>query len=308
MKPYVLLTKPGIVLGNLLAAVGGFMLAYSALGSNFPWQRLIYFFLSTAFIIASAGIINNYLDRNIDARMERTKRRATVTGVIPISKALALSVLLAVLGFSLLYFKTTTAAFVAGIAGFVCYLVPYGLAKRHGPYGTLVGSLPGAIPPLAGYLTVSAKLDWVAVWLFLAMVFWQMPHFYAIAVRRLKDYTAANVPVLPVVKGVRRSKYSSVGYILLFYAAALQLYLLDAINIIYALALFVVTLWWLAVGYSGLIRQQDNTIWGKKFMKVSVKVLLVWSFLLALSPALKPTNNAKLLNNRTSPTVEKLSF
>jgi protoheme IX farnesyltransferase len=287
IKVYLLLTKPGIVLGNLLAAVGGFMLAYSLGGTTaFRWAAFWAFMISTALIIASAGIINNYIDRNIDKKMERTKSRAFVLGSVVVSRALSLAVLLAICGFMLLYFHTNKVAFLAGIVGFLGYLIPYGLAKRHGSYGTLVGSIPGAVPPLAGYLSFAGRIDVTAIWLFTAMVLWQMPHFYAIAVRRLDDYKNASIPVLPSVHGVNRTVKSSLFYLALFVVAVAMVFRTQPrgawvfIGIMTAMGA-----WWMYVGYKGF-RALDKVVWARKFMKASVKVLLVWSLLMLVTPLL----------------------
>ncbi|MDE2589744.1 MAG: heme o synthase, partial [Patescibacteria group bacterium] len=199
IKTYYLLTKPGIIYGNTITTVAGFLLAS---------QGKIYFglFMATlfgvSFVIASACVINNYLDRKIDKKMARTQKRALVTHAISPSHALVFATILGILGFLDLVVFTNGITFMIGLIGYIDYIVLYGLSKRKSIYGTLVGSISGATPIAAGYTAVTNRFDIAALLLFLIMVFWQMPHFYAIAIYRLKDYVAAGIPVLPAKKSM----------------------------------------------------------------------------------------------------------
>ncbi len=280
IKTYILLSKPGIVIGNVVAMVG----AYS-LGANGNLAQKSFFgvLLGTGLIIASAGYINNTIDKNIDKKMERTKKRAVASGVVSPKRALLLGSLLGLLGFLSLITFTNCKTVWVGVAGYLGYLFIYGWAKRKSAHGTLVGAFPGATPPLAGYLAATNHLDAAAWLLFLIMLFWQMPHFYAIAVRRLKDYRAAGIPVLPAVKGLQSTIWQMIGYTGLFMVASLQLYRIGAVSAIFVIVIIPLSLYWIWHTWQGS-KQADKVAWAKTSLGLSLKVLFVFSVLWLLNP------------------------
>ena len=154
IKDYVSLTKPGIIFGNLIAAASGFFLAAKG---NIDWFVFFIVILGTALIVASGCVVNNYVDRDIDLKMNRTKNRALAQGRINTLPALLFALLLGALGFALLHLYTTFYAVLFGAIGILVYVGLYTLKfKRNSVYGTLVGSLSGACPPVMGYVaTVS---------------------------------------------------------------------------------------------------------------------------------------------------------
>lgn len=280
IKKYYRMTKPGIVYGNLLAAIGAFLFA-----SKGDVDPVLFFAVigGTALIIASGCVFNNYIDRDIDAKMERTRKRALASGAASKKAALTYGSVLGVLGFLLLILFTNPLAVAVGAIGLSFYVVVYGIAKRASTLGTVVGSIPGATPPLAGYVTVTGGLDAAAILLFLIMAIWQMPHFYAIALMRLKDYVAAGLPVLPAVKGVRTTKLYIMLYIIAFLITAPLLTLLGYSGFIYLIAMGVVGLAWFWKGVDSFANP-DNTVWARKMFKFSLIVLLTFSVTLALDP------------------------
>lgn len=162
--------------------------------------------IGSSLVIGAAGIFNNLYDRDIDRMMERTKNRPTVSGIIDTRIGLIIGIWIAIGGLVALYIASPLSAFV-GFLGLFLYVVPYTMwTKRRTIYNTEVGSLSGAIPPLIGWAAISPDiLHPHAVALFVLMLIWQMPHFYAIGIRRMEEYRAANIPMLPVVKGIHRT-------------------------------------------------------------------------------------------------------
>jgi len=219
-KRYLLITKPGIIMGNLISVLGGFFLA--ANGSQ-SLQLLLMTLMGVSLVIASGCVFNNYIDRDIDGLMERTRNRVLVKGLISPRASLIYASLLGVAGVVLLGQINGLAALLGGL-GFVVYVGLYSLwLKRRSVYGTLVGSLSGAMPPVIGYCAVRGEFDSGALVLLLIFSLWQMPHSYAIAIFRLRDYQAAGIPVLPVLRGIRVTKDHMLGYIIAFALAALML-------------------------------------------------------------------------------------
>lgn len=172
-REYYLLTKPGIVLSNSISAFAGFFFAASW---DIQLQLLAATIGGVAFIIASACVANNYIDRNIDAKMKRTKDRATVSGSISKKNTILFAIVLGVIGFALISF-TNAITFVLGVIAYITYVVAYGYFKRVSVYGTLVGAIPGALPPVAGYTAVTGSLDASALILFLILGIWQNAAF-----------------------------------------------------------------------------------------------------------------------------------
>jgi protoheme IX farnesyltransferase len=146
-KTYYSLTKPGIIYGNAMTAIAGYLF-----GSQWhiEWDIFLAFLLGNILIIASACVFNNYIDRGIDAKMSRTKKRATATGKI---SPIAVNIYAAALGTAgfIILTKTNTITFLIGLAAFFSYVVLYGAAKRKTIHGTLVGTLPGSASLVAGY-------------------------------------------------------------------------------------------------------------------------------------------------------------
>lgn len=277
LRAYYRLAKPGIVYGNLLAAGAGFMLA--AKGS-INWQLLAMFLAGIAFVMASACVSNNIIDRNIDKKMKRTKLRATVTGEISLRNAAIYATILCVGGL-LLLMQVSWLVFWLGVIAYIMYVVVYGIAKRGSVYGTLVGAIPGAMPPMAGYTAVSGGLDMGSWLLFLIMIAWQMPHFYAIAIFRRKEYEAAHIPVLSVVRGVASTKYQMALYVSLFAILTLLLSYLGYTGVVFAIVMTILSFIWLFKIRRG-IQAKDNVKWARGVFGYSLRVLLIFCVMLSI--------------------------
>lgn len=277
-RKYYELTKPGIIYGNLLTAVGGFL--FASQGVIDLWLLLVVS-AGTALVIGSACVVNNFLDRKLDARMARTKKRALADGSISSRAALAFAALLGLLGFLVLVFGTNATTVVVGIVGYVDYLVLYSFTKRRSTLGTLVGSIAGATAVTAGYTAVTGQFDGGALILFLIMAIWQMPHFYAIATFRRGDYAAAGLPVLPVKKSVVSVKRRIVAYIVLYLAVVSSLTIFGYAGYTYLIVVLLLGLNWLRLGMRGF-QAKDDVAWARQMFKFSLVVLLGFSLLISL--------------------------
>jgi protoheme IX farnesyltransferase len=277
-KLYYRLTKPGIIYGNSLATAAGFLLASKG---DIAFGTFVAAVVGSGLIIGASCVVNNYIDRGIDAKMDRTKNRALVSGKISVVHALLFAALLFASGFGLLAAYTNWLTVLVGAVGVVVYVVLYGIAKRRTVHGTLVGSIAGAVPPVAGYTAVTGALDAGAGLLFLILATWQMPHFYAIAMYRAKDYANAGLPVLPVAKGMRVAKVQIVAYVCLFAMAALALAAFGYTGWVYAVVMFGLSLVWFNKGLRGF-DAADDAKWARGMFGFSLIVLLAWCALLAL--------------------------
>lgn len=239
----------------------------------------------TALTIASACVFNNYIDRGIDKKMARTKKRAIVSGKISGRSAIIYATFLGLIGFATLILYTNTLVAAIGFIAFVDYIVLYGISKRRSVHGTLVGAISGAAPPVAGYCAVTNNFDVGALIIFLIMVFWQMVHFYAIAIRRSSDYKAAKIPVSPLVNGVKNTKVQMLLYTAAFIGAVIDLSLLGYTGYTFAIVMATLGLVWL---YKGLqsFKIKDNVLWAKKMFLFSLVVLLSFSVMMSVGSIL----------------------
>lgn len=280
-KDYYSLTKPGVLYGNALTAAAGFLLA--SRGHIDLWLFLM-LFIGTTLIIASACVLNNYLDQDIDSRMARTKNRAIVSGKVAGRHAVIFSIVLGVVGFLILLVHTNVLVVIIGAIGFVDYVVLYGmLSKRLSWHGTLVGSISGAMPILAGYVAVTGKIDIGAVIVFAVLFLWQMPEFYSIAVYRRKEYAAAGVPVISVVKGAKQTRTQIFWYTLAFVIATISLTVYGYTGIIYLVIMLAFGLYWLWLGAKGLrVMEWESDAWARRMFRFSLIILLVFCAMIAV--------------------------
>jgi heme o synthase len=272
-KDFTALIKIGIVNSNLITTFTGLWLALHFTGQSFLNNLDIVFFTiaGSSLIIAGSCAINNYVDRDIDHLMERTKERPTVTGKILPSKVLILGIILIALGTLSLLFTTLTAT-VIGLLGVFSYVFLYTLwSKRQLVSNTVIGSISGAVPPLIGWAAVDANLDVMAWSLFVLMFVWQPPHFYALAMRRVKEYKAAGIPMLPVVKGFKTTK----KHIVLWVAALLPIpFFLTKLGIPFLILATVLNIGWLALGIYGY-KIKDDIKWAKLMFVYSLQYLTI---------------------------------
>ncbi len=192
ISAYYHLAKPGIIYGNLLMYAAGFFLASSR---GIDWPLFLAGLSGLALVIGGACVFNNIADRAMDAKMERTKARATVSGKISIQNATRFGYALTLLGFFELYFLTSYLAFLSALIGFAVYVFVYTRMKPHSRNALFVGAVAGAMPPVVGYTAVTGEYDLWALGLFVALFLWQLPHFLSISFKRYEEYAAAGVPL-----------------------------------------------------------------------------------------------------------------
>ncbi|KDN13653.1 Heme O synthase, protoheme IX farnesyltransferase COX10-CtaB [Snodgrassella communis] len=280
IKPYLQVTKPGIIVGNLISVVGGFLLASKGSIND---SLLILTLLGVSLVVASGCAFNNLIDRDIDPKMERTKNRVLVRGLASARVTFVLATILGIAGFAMLYFGANPLAMWLSVMGFVVYVGVYSLyMKRHSVYGTLIGSLSGAAPPVIGYCAVSNNFDAGALILLAIFSLWQMPHSYAIAIYRFKDYQAANIPVLPVVKGIAVAKHHITFYIIAFMFATLMLSIGGYAGYKYLVVAAAVSVWWLCMALSGYKAQNNDRIWARKLFVFSIIAITTLSIMMSV--------------------------
>ncbi len=278
-NPYVRLVKPGIVGGNLISTAGGFLLgARGAVDIRLLAATLC----GVALVVAGGCVVNNVIDRDIDARMTRTAGRPMVTGEVGVATATAYGASLAAAGLLLLALLAGNLAATAAAAGLVIYVGPYSLwFKRRSPVGVLVGSLAGAMPPVIGYCAATGRLDGAAAILFLMFALWQIPHSDAIAVLRRDDYAAAGVPVHPVRHGVAATRRRILLCVGAFSLASLTLSLAGFTGAAYLGAAVLCDAYWLSVAAAGPAAADDRR-WARRVFFASLGCLFVLCLMMAV--------------------------
>lgn len=275
LKNYCLLTKPGILFGNLVTTVAGFALASKG---RFDLSLLLLTLIGLSFVIGSACVFNNYIDREADLKMARTRKRSLALTQVTPKRALLFAVILGVLGSAILGLYSNLLTLALALFGFLVYVVLYTLSKYRSIHGTLIGSVAGAVPPVAGYTAVSDQLDLGALLLFAMLVFWQMPHFFAIALYRLEDYKAASIPVLPAARGSQATKVQMLFYILLFLVPSSLLTFFGYTPKAYLVLTLGLGGAWLLLAFCGLqIGSLREKQWGKQMFFFSLAVILTLS-------------------------------
>lgn len=275
------MTKPERTITNVITAIAGFLFASQW---DIDWLVFLSLIAGLALVIASAGVLNNYLDRDLDRKMERTKERALVSGRVSVIPAVVYGVSLGLIGFWFLSYTNWLTVIVVA-AAFFSYVVVYGIAKRYTVHSTLIGTIPGGASIVAGYTAITNQLDGAALILFLIMLSWQMVHFYSIAIFRLKDYAAAKIPVLPVKKDVGATRLQMFFYMAVFIFATSLLSWYNGAGYIYlAGMLFLASVWLrkLIEGFSA----KDSAEWARGVFKFSLVVLLATSLLIATASVL----------------------
>lgn len=278
IKQYISITKPGIIRANLITAAAAFLFASAG---NVSWVILLFLLFGTSLVIGSAAIANNIIDVDIDIKMNRTKNRSIATGNIATKNAALMSLLMVIVGLVVLFVVINPLTAIIGLLAHLSYVFVYGYYKRRSVHGTLIGSIPGAAAPLAGYTAALDKLDLVALVLFLNLVFWQMPHFYSIALFRLNDYKKAKIPVLPLVKGLKTTKIYILAYIGLFVFGSILIFALQEAHWGYISAMIIVNFYWAKLAIDGF-KDNNSEKWSKKMFGASLLVLLIYSIALAL--------------------------
>lgn len=283
INTYYQLTKPGVLYGNVLTGVAGFLLG-AGYFSRFDLSLFIATIGGMTLVIASACVLNNVLDQDIDRIMERTKSRGVASGEVNSLPATIFSLILLILGISILRLWVNWLVVVVGIAGFIVYVWLYGaLSKRKSIHGTAVGSISGAAPILAGYLAVSDHVDAAAILLFLILFFWQFPEFYSIAIYRRKEYAKAKVPIMSVVKGVKITKIQIFIYTIAYVTCTLLLSIFGYTGLIYFAVMAVSGFYFIRLGYKGLYtKPKADDAWARKMFHFSLKSLLLLCAMLAV--------------------------
>lgn len=239
LSTYIELTKPRITLLVLVTAYLGYYLGLRSQGDHMvsleSWLVLCYLILGTWATSAGAAVLNQVMERRHDAKMARTKNRPLVMGKISPMNALVFGISLSLCGCVFLYYLINPLTAWISAATVFLYILIYTPSKRITTWNTIIGSIPGALPPVGGWVAATGSLAPPAWILFGILFCWQMPHFLAIAIIYAADYEKGGFKMLPSI--YPESKRTS--YVILFFTIALLitslgLYILKVGGVVYA--------------------------------------------------------------------------
>ncbi len=216
---YVALLKPKIILLLVITELSAMIVA--ARGLPQP-EALIGALLGGSMAAGGAGAVNCWFDRDIDKLMPRTRRRAIAAGRISPAAGLAFGIAVGLFGVALIAVTTNPLAAALALAGGLVYVFVYTMwLKRSTTQNIVIGGAAGAFPPLVGWAAVTGSLGPLAWALFAIIFFWTPPHFWALALLLSKQYSAAKVPMLPVIAGEERTRRSILFYTVLLFSISL---------------------------------------------------------------------------------------
>ncbi len=213
-RDYITLTKPRLNSEAVFTSLAGFTMGSS---HPFQWVLLMFSLLGITAVAAGCGTLNQWMEADTDARMTRTRKRPLPSGRMRTSDAFWFGMALSVIGLLILYFEVNELTAFLGLCALVSYVVFYTPLKRITSLCTVVGAVPGAIPPMMGWAAAQNQIGPQGWTLFAILFFWQMPHFLAIAWMYREDYARAGFPMLPVID----PKGESTGLMSILYAVAL---------------------------------------------------------------------------------------
>ena len=281
-RDYVTLTKPRIMVLLLLTAATGMFVG----AGGVPAAGLLAATLGgLALACGGASALNHVLDRDIDAHMRRTDRRPVAAGRVAPARALEFGVALSALSFVVLASFVNVLAALLAVAGNLFYVVVYTrYLKRSTPQNIVIGGAAGAVPPLVGWAAATGNLTLPALFLFLIVFYWTPPHFWALALLIKRDYEAAQVPMLPVVKGEAETARSIVRYTLLLVAISLLPVFWNTVGWIYLGAALILGGGFIALALA--LRRETTPARAKRLFTFSLAYLALLFVAMALDPLL----------------------
>ena len=255
-RGYLELTKPGVQALLFVSCISGMLI-----GSDFkpPLNTFFFGLLGISFLAASSAVINHIFDKQIDAKMERTSSRPLVVGDITNNQAIVFSVFLYLSGSWMLLTFANALTWVLTTLTFLFYGFIYTrYLKFMTSQNIVIGGLAGAMPPPLGWTAISDTIEPNALLLVLIVMVWTPPHFWALAIHRLDDYSKADVPMLPVQKGVAFTKQHILLYTVLLFVCTLLPYATELFNEVYLVCAVILGLIFVYYSYRLLVDDSNS--------------------------------------------------
>lgn len=273
------LFKLKVLIANVLPIITGIwlVLRFNQIPIFENMNIILLTFIGGLLVVAGALVINNWYDTDIDTVMDRTKSRPTVTGNMSLPTVLLIGSMTSLVGFVLLIF-TNWEVVIYSFIGWFTYVFPYTMwTKRKYTWNTIIGSVSGAVTPMIGWAAFDSTLHIVPIAFFLILFFWQMPHTYVIAIRKFDEYKAADVAMLPVVKGIQVTKRMMLIYLICLVPLP---FMLTSLGWFYVIFITIMNVAWIAIVIRGF-SAKDNFKWAQQNFIISVIYLMI-VFVLAI--------------------------
>jgi protoheme IX farnesyltransferase len=279
-RDYLTLTKPRIMVLLLITGAGGLMVGAGGL----PSAGLALATLGgLALACGGASALNHVLDRDIDTFMKRTATRPVAAGRIPPERALEFGLALSALSYVVLTSFVNVLAAVLALVGNLFYVIVYTRwLKRSTPQNIVIGGAAGAVPPLVGYAAATGDLTLTALALFAIVFLWTPPHFWALALLIKRDYAAAGVPMLPVVRGERETARSIVLYSFVLVGVTLLPVLGRTLGPLYLVSAAVLGVVFIALALA--LQRQTTPARARRLFSYSLAYLALLFVAMALDP------------------------
>jgi protoheme IX farnesyltransferase len=233
-RAYFILTKPRVIVLLEVTTLAAMLMAHRGL----PSLGLIFFTLvGGALAAGGAGAINHYLDRDVDEFMVRTASRPIPSGAVPPLNGLFFGICLGIISFTFMVAFVNLLSAGLTLFALLFYVFVYTRwLKRWTPLNIVIGGAAGAIPPVVGIAAVTNEVNWLAIWLFTIIFVWTPPHFWALSLLMKREYAAAGIPMLPVVRGEEETRRQILWYSLAMVALTLVVWTLGFLGAIYVVA------------------------------------------------------------------------
>lgn len=243
----LILIKPRIVVLLTITCVAAMLVAAKGNSSLISLPLVLITALGLTLSAGGANMVNMWFDRDIDKLMRRTRNRPLVKGSMQPRTVLALGIVFGLVGFGVLWAGVNFLTACMAASGYLFYVFIYTmLLKRHTVQNIVIGGAAGAFPPLVGWAAVQNDILHPLPWSMFAVIFlWTPPHFWSLALKVNADYTAAKIPMMPVVKGVDYTKVEIIRYMLILLPITLIPALYPPLGVGYALCALGLGLWWL---------------------------------------------------------------
>ena len=263
------LTKPRLSATVIFTAAGGWWLA----PVDSHWTIGFFAVLGTTLTVWAANTMNNYLERESDLFMERTKNRPLPNQRMSPNTALAFGLVLTGISLPMLVELTNPlTGLLAGIA-LISYVLVYTPLKRTSSTNTLVGAFPGALPPLMGWTAATNSIDIGGLLLFSVMMIWQIPHFLAIAIYRREEYAKAGLVMLPEVKGLQFTRAQMLFYTFILLPIPLLLFVANTTSWATLVLGSGLSVYWFGQAIDGYRNKREDK-WARKFFGTSLIYLM----------------------------------
>ncbi|ANZ33665.1 heme o synthase [Staphylococcus carnosus] len=273
--------KMGLVQGNLIPAFAGSWLAIVLANHSFlsSIPQILLMLIGSTLIMGGACALNNYYDQDIDRIMPSKQARPTVNDRISNKNLLILSFGMMVIGEIALFILNIPSG-VIGLMGIIGYVSFYSIwSKRHTTWNTVIGAFPGAVPPVIGWTAIEGQLSMTAIALFLVIFCWQPIHFYALAIKRQDEYSAANIPMLPSVKGFNRTRIGMFVWLILLLPLP---FLLSDLGPVFIGLATLLNLGWIYLGLTSYKKKSDHMKWATLMFVYSLNYLVLFFALVVI--------------------------